>query len=241
MSSLTARMVLVDQVAVILPGAGSSAEFVARAFGRALHTAGYGLVAPDPVPGPGLVTSAFRSLDECLDRYGDRLRLVGGVSLGAHVAARWAVDRAGLAGLLLAMPAWTGAPGPVAAATAASAGVVDRLGTAGALAAAGTAVPWVAAELALAWPRYGPALGASLRAAAGAAGPTIAELAGIRAPAGLVACADDPLHPYGVAAQWAAALPQAVLRRLELADLAEDRALLGSTALDALTAARTSR
>ena len=138
----------------------------------------------------------------------------------------------------MALPAWTGAPGAVAAATAASAAQVDRLGTTGALAAAGAGVGWVAEELAAAWPAYGDELAASLRAAAAAAGPTPGELASVRVPVGLVAFTDDPVHPVAVAREWAAALPRAALCELDLATVAADRAVLGATALRALAAAR---
>jgi pimeloyl-ACP methyl ester carboxylesterase len=229
----------VDQVAVVLPGAGSSADFVRRAFLRPLREAGYGLVAPEPVPGPDLVRASFRVLDAAAAEYGPRLRLVGGVSLGAHTAARWAAACGpGLDGVVLVLPAWTGTPGTVATATAASAELVDLLGTAGALAAAGTAVGWVAAELAAAWPAYGDGLAASLRAAAVAPGPSRAELAALPVPAGLVAFPDDPLHPAAVAHEWAAAIPRAAVRELPLAAPAADRSVLGATALAALTAAR---
>jgi len=191
------------------------------------------------VPGQDLVRAAFRSLDAAAAEHGPRLRLVGGVSLGAHVAARWAAaSRPGLDGVLFVLPAWTGVPGAVAAATAASAELVERLGTAGALAAAGTAVGWVAAELAAAWPAYGDGLAASLRAAAAAPGPTPAELAALPVPAGLVTFADDPLHPAAVAREWAAAIPHAAVRELPLAAPATDRSVLGGTALAALTVAR---
>ena len=140
--------------------------------------------------------------------------------------------------MVLVLPAWTGAPGAVAAATAASADLVERLGTDGALAAAGTAVGWVAAELAAAWPAYGEGLAASLRAAAAAPGPTPAELAALPVPAGLVAFPDDPLHPAAVAHDWAAAIPRAAVRELALAAPAPDRSILGAAALAALAAAR---
>jgi hypothetical protein len=52
-----------------------------------------------------------------------------------------------------------------------------------------------------------------------------------------VGFADDPLHPYAVAAGWAATIPRAALRTLHLADLAEDRGVLGTAALAALTEA----
>ncbi|HEX6756548.1 MAG TPA: alpha/beta hydrolase [Mycobacteriales bacterium] len=226
-----------EPVAVLLPGAGSSADFVARAFGPPLTERGYALVSVPPVPGPGVVSAAFSALDEALEEYGPRLRLVGGVSLGAHVSARWAVVHQGvLAGLLLAFPAWTGEPGPVAAATAAAADRVATLGTAGALAVAGSGgVGWVAEELAAAWPAYGGELAATLRAAAAAPGPTRAELAALDLPVGLAACEDDPLHPLAVAEEWAAAVSIARVARLRLATLAPDRALLGAATLTALT------
>ena len=222
---------------MLLPGAGSSADFGRRAVGGPLAAAGYDLLAVPPVPGPGLVAAAYAALDAAAATHGPRLRLVGGVSLGAHVATRWAARTGTRAGVLAALPAWTGAPGPVAAATASSAALVDRLGTAAALerAAAGAgAVPWIAAELTAAWPGYGPALADSLRAAAAAPGPDPAELAGLRVPVGLVAFVDDPLHPLGVAQEWARALPRAGMARLRLADLATDRTVLGAAALAAL-------
>lgn len=222
-------------VAVLLAGAGSSADFVRRAFGPAL--ADHELVAVPPSPGPAVVSAAYAALDAAAAAYGSRLRLVGGVSLGAHLAARWAAGRS-LDGLLLALPAWTGAPGAVAAATGAAADQVDRLGTAGALAAAQAGgVGWVAEELAAAWPAYGGLLAPTLRAAAGTPGPSVAELRALEVPAGVVAFADDPLHPLAVAEQWAALLPRAALRRLRLADLATDRSPLGAAAQAALTAA----
>jgi pimeloyl-ACP methyl ester carboxylesterase len=225
-------------VAVLLPGAGSSADFVRRSFGPALTE--YELVAVPPAPGPLVLSAAVAALDAAAAAYGPRLRLVGGVSLGAHVAARWAAGRP-LDGLLLALPAWTGpagTAGSVAAATAAAAAQVDRLGTAGALAAARAGgVDWVAEELAAAWPAYGELLAPTLRAAAAAPGPSAAELRALDLPVGLVAFADDPMHPLAVAEEWAALLPRASLRRLRLADLAADRGPLGSAALAAHTTA----
>jgi hypothetical protein len=72
-------------VAVLLPGAGSSADFVRRAFGAAL--AECELVAVPPRPGPMVVSAAFAALDAAAAAYGPRLRLVGGVSLGAHTVS----------------------------------------------------------------------------------------------------------------------------------------------------------
>ncbi|MFL6128767.1 MAG: alpha/beta hydrolase [Mycobacteriales bacterium] len=227
-------------VAVLLPGAGSSAGFLRRAFGPAL--ADHELLAVAPSPGPSVVVAALAALDAAADAYGSRLRLVGGVSLGAHLAARWAAAGRDLDGLLLALPGWTGIPGPVAAATAAAADQVDRLGPAGAIAAAGSGgVSWVAEELGAAWPAYGELLAPTLRAAAASPGPSTADLRGLDLPVGVVAFADDPLHPLAVAEQWAALLPRAALRRLRLADLAPDRARLGTAARAALAEAVAAR
>ena len=181
-------------VAVILPGTGSTADFVTRAFGPALDAAGFALATADPEPGSDVVTAAFDALDEAVARH--RPRLVGGVSLGAHVAARWAAARAAPGspsqmwspdGLLLALPAWTGPPADVAAASAQAAGQVREHGLTRTLAdARRNAVPWIGEEITRAWPGYGDALADTLDAAAASAGPGVPELGHIRIPVGLV-------------------------------------------------------
>ena len=232
------------RVAVMLPGSGSSAGFVHRSFGSALRAAGHHLVIVDPVPGPHVVEDAFRDLAVAVSCY--RPILVGGVSLGAHVVARWAAAGTacrdgdgggsdGVAGLLLALPAWTGPPGPVAAASAQAAATVRQHGTVGALRLARAAgVPWVMDELAAAWPGYGGELAATLDATARSSGPTPAQLRSIDVPVGLVAFADDPLHPAEVATQWQTLIPTTAVERLRLADAADDRAVLGAAGVRAL-------
>jgi pimeloyl-ACP methyl ester carboxylesterase len=225
-----------DPVAVLLPGAGSTADFVTRAFGPPLADAGYALVTADPPAGPELAARALAGLDGAVRQY--QVRLAGGVSLGAQLAVRWAANSpaaAGLAGLLLALPAWSGPPGAVAAASAAAAAEVEAHGVAEALRRAGPGgTRWVLDELAAAWPRYGPDLAVALRAAAGCPGPTRAELARIGVPVGLAAFVDDPLHPIGVAEQWRSVLRRAALERLRLADPGPDRTALGAATLRAL-------
>lgn len=227
-------------VAVLLPGSGSSADFIRRAFGAPLAGAGYRLVAPQPRPGAGVVVSTAAVLDAAVCRH--RVALVGGVSLGAHVAVRWAAGPAAarpgtdrLAGLLLALPAWTGPPGAVAAASAVAATAVERHGTAAALRVASAAggQRWVIDELAAAWPRYGADLAATLRATAAAPGPDPAELRRLDVPVGLVGFRDDPMHPAAVTEEWAALLPRCRVEWLDLADLATDRSRLGAAALRA--------
>jgi pimeloyl-ACP methyl ester carboxylesterase len=219
--------------AVILPGSGSTADFVTRAFGPPLAAAGYAVVAVDPPAGPDPVTDALRALDAAARRH--RPDLVGGVSLGAHLAVRWAATAdPPPRGLLLALPAWTGEPAAVAAASGYAADRVDALGVAGALAEARRGgEPWVAAELAAAWPVHGDRLAETLRATGRSRGPTAAELAGVGAPVGIAAFTDDPLHPLAVAREWARLLPRAGLRTLALADAAADRAVIGAAALSA--------
>jgi len=225
-----------DPVAVVLPGSGSTADFVTRAFGQPLAAAGYALVTADPVAGSQVVAAALAGLAEAARRY--PVRLAGGVSLGAQLAVRWAAGSpaaARLDGLLLALPAWSGPPGPVAAASAAAADEVEAHGVAAALRRARHGgVGWVVDELAAAWPRYGAGLALTLRAAAGSAGPTAADLARIDVPVGLAAFVDDPLHPLAVAEQWAGALRRAAVERLHLADPGPDRTVLGAATLRAL-------
>ena len=67
---------------------------------------------------------------------------------------------------------------------------------------------------------------------------TLVVTHGQTGPVGLVAFADDPLHPYAVAEQWASTLPRAALHRLALADAATDRSVLGTAALAALAEAQ---
>lgn len=223
--------------AVVVPGSGSSVGFVTRAFGPALAAAGYTLHALPPATGTAAVERTAAALATAAGRL--EPALVGGVSLGAHLVARWAAGRAdGPAGLLLVLPGWTGAAGEVAAASAYAADRIDHLGTPGALAEAERGTErWVHEELSAAWPAYGDELAATLRATAAATGPTLEELAAIGVPAGVVAFADDPLHPLGVARRWAAAIPRAALRTMRLAEAAADRGVLGTAALAALATA----
>jgi pimeloyl-ACP methyl ester carboxylesterase len=186
--------------------------------------------------------------------------LAGGVSLGALVAARWAAQRVGpgsaagwacsagdqqgavecsggvgpLAGLLLVLPAWTGEPGdaPAALAARATAAQIRACGVDGAIRTARAGAPaWLAAELARAWSAHGPGLADALDAAAVEPGPDGAELARIGVPAGVVAAADDPVHPLAVAETWCARLPRARLVTTRLAAVGADPAVLGRAAV----------
>jgi len=215
--------------AVLLPGTGSDETFVRSVFAGPLETVGVPLIAPPPPPGSALAEGYLTVLDEVAGKYGPVL--VGGISFGAHLAAEWAVANPGrCGGLLAALPAWNGLPGSAPASLAAriSADLVAGSGVEAALAqAAAGSPPWLADELARAWRRHGDGLAASLRAAAGRAAPTLAELAAVGVPAALGTCTDDPIHPTKVALEWAAALPRAAVVETTLAALGTDRESLG--------------
>jgi pimeloyl-ACP methyl ester carboxylesterase len=218
---------------VLLPGNGSDDVFVAKAFAEPLASAGIALSAARPQPGPGVVDQLHRELNLAAVHHG-RI-LAGGVSLGAHLAAWWAVrDPDRCSGLLVALPAWTGLPrdAPAATAALASAAVIDAAGLDAALdqVRAGSP-PWIADELDRAWRDYGHGLAASLRAGAMTPGPSLDELRGLDLPVGIAALTDDPLHPLEVARAWLRALPRAALVTTSLADVGRDRQALGRAAL----------
>lgn len=226
--------------AVVLPGTGSDEVFVREVFGTPAEQARLRLVTPAPRHGSELAEHHLAALDAAADRYG-RI-VVGGISLGAHLAAEWAaVNPDRCAGLLAAMPGWYGAPdtadgtAPGSGTAAISAAAVEDDGIDAALAAATRDVPpWLAAELNRAWRRAGTDLAASLRVAVDRLAPSLELLSRITAPAGVAGCVDDPVHPIGVAARWTEALPSAELHTVTFAELGADRAALGRAALAGL-------
>jgi pimeloyl-ACP methyl ester carboxylesterase len=226
--------------AVIAHGSGSTADFVVRAFGESIAGAGYRLVTWDRRVAPRDGAAEFRAL---ADR--ESAVLVGGVSIGALFAVRYAIATAAtrpLDGLLVALPCWLGDPGAVAALSAAAA---DRISTQGLAASLGeigrAAVGWVADEISRAWPAYGEkGIETELRDTAATAGPTSQELAGCELATGLVALTGDPFHPAETAAQWAAALPQAHVEMLGLDAPAGGIDVIGAAAMRALHTANLS-
>jgi pimeloyl-ACP methyl ester carboxylesterase len=228
-------------VAVVLPGSGSDDVLVRAAFEEPLRAIGVTLHAVEPRRGSEVVAGYRADLDGALDRAlaGGRKLLVGGVSLGAHVAAAWAAERlpvAGprLAGLLLALPAWTGLPGdaPAALAARATAAMVRAGGVDAAVTAARAGSPlWLATELARAWAGYGAGLAGTLDAAAREPAPDAPALRSLTAPAGIAALADDPVHPLAVAEHWRRLLPRAERCTATLASFGADPAVLGRAAV----------
>lgn len=231
-------------LAVLLPGSGSDEVFVRAAFGAPLRSLGYDVHAPTPGAGTDVVQSYLDALDEASSR-GVPL-LVGGISLGAQVAARWAAARLArgdrtVMGLLLALPAWKGPPSGAPAALAASytASAVRRDGLAATVAATRAQTPdWLGTELARAWTGHGNGLADSLETAAASLGPETADLTALRVPVGLVGITDDPIHPLSVAQDWLTHLPRAVLVTMPLGELGADPANLGRAAATAWLRAR---
>ncbi|HET8641811.1 MAG TPA: alpha/beta hydrolase [Pseudonocardiaceae bacterium] len=218
---------------MLLPGSGSDEVFVSEVFAEPLASAGIGLYAPRPRQGPGIIHQLLRELNLAAAQYGRVI--AGGVSLGALLAARWAVlDPQRCGGLLVALPAWTGPPGEAPAAAAALA-CAQRIASAGLDAALADAragsPPWLADELARAWREGGPGIAGSLRVAASTPGPSLAELRRVDVPVGVVGLTDDPLHPLEVAREWVAALPRAALVTTSLAAIGRDRRTLGRAAV----------
>jgi pimeloyl-ACP methyl ester carboxylesterase len=216
--------------AVLLPGTASDEVFVRSVFEGPLRAVGVSLVAPTPRPASDLVRAHFAIFTNA-SAAGPIL--AGGISLGAHLAVEWALanpDRC--AGLLLALPAFNGAPGDAPAAVSArlSASAVRAHGLDATLAAV-DAEPWLGAELDRAWRRTGADLAESLDIAATRPAPAISDLARIHVPTGIAACSDDPVHPHAVAEHWANTIPGARLCTTTLAALGTDRESLGRAAV----------
>lgn len=226
--------------AILLPGTGSDEVFVRSVFDGPLRSIGIEAHAPPPPHGAELVDGYLAELDAIAATAQDVV-LVGGISLGAHLATEWAVrNPERCAGVLAALPAWTGsaAHAPAAVAASISADLVQQRGLEPALAVATTDIaPWLAAELRRAWRRHGDGLVSSLRVAAAHPAPDRDALAGLNLPVGIAACVDDPVHPVAAAREWAAALPKACVRETTLAALGAGRASLGRAAVHAWLAA----
>lgn len=234
---------------VLAHGVGSHSAFVREAFAAALVTAGWRLVSYD-LRGHGGSTPVPDPVEHALDRHvGDLAavvaatgaEVVGGVSLGGHVAVAWAAGHGRPRAVLAALPAWTGRAVPGQGPHAAVAGDVARIGTAAmtaGFAADTTMLPWLRRTLLRDWPRHDPAsLGAALTALDGGLAPTEAELRTLPVPLGVLAWDHDPGHPLATARDWVGWAPRSALVELALEDLADSRAPMGTallTVLDAL-------
>ena len=219
---------------VLLPGTGSDHDYVYRAFSGPLREAGAVLVAPPPRP-DRLIDGYLSALDAAA-REGPIA--VGGVSIGAAVAAAWALahpDRT--VAVLAALPAWVGAPGSAPAALAArhSAAQLREDGLAATTMQMRASSPaWLADELARSWRAQWPQLPDAMEDAAAYVAPSCADLSSLAAPLGVAAAIDDPIHPLQVAFDWVGAAPRAALRTVTLDQIGADTAALGSACLAAL-------
>lgn len=236
-------------VALVAHGAGSSARFVAEAFAGPLTTAGYRLVTYD-LRGHAASGPARATVDHHLDVHAADLiavaasidaevAVVGGVSLGAHTAARAVASGKVAPQIALAcLPAWLGhAPagvGPHAAIAAEIAhhgvdGMLVRIRSDATLPA------WLRDTLLTDYSRHDPAsLTAALTALDGGEAPDAAELGRLTVPLAVVGWPDDPGHPLEVAQAWAAHVEPARLVVVEFGEMATGVAALGRAAVEAL-------
>lgn len=219
---------------VLLPGTGSDDDYVYRAFSEALHDGGAVVMAPAPQP-ESLIAGYLDALQNAA-RHAPIA--VGGVSLGALVAAGWALAHPGRAvAVLAALPAWTGSPesAPAALAARQSAQVLRRDGLVAATAEMRASSPeWLANELTRSWVGQWPALPDALEEASHYVAPTCLELESLSVPMGVASAVDDPVHPIEVGLEWVAAAPRAALRTVTLAEIGADPGSLGAACLAAL-------
>ncbi|OBH55459.1 hypothetical protein [Mycobacterium sp. E2479] len=219
---------------VLLPGTGSDDDYVHRAFSRPLSEIGAVLVTPRPRP-ERLIEGYRAALDDAARA---KPIAVGGVSIGAAVAAAWALthpDRA--VAVLAALPAWTGAPGAAPAALAARYSAAqlrtDGLATTTTQMRA-SSPPWLADELTRSWGAQWPHLPDAMEEAAAYVAPSCDELAGLAVPLGVASAVDDPIHPLQAGLDWVAAAPRAALQTVTLDQIGTDPAALGAACLSAL-------
>ena len=220
--------------AILLPGTGSDEDYLRRAFSGPFMQAGISLTAVAPET-DGLVAGYLRALDAATGPI-----VVGGVSIGATVAARWALDHPDRAIAVLAvLPPWTGAPDGAPAALSArhTADHLRRAGLATTTAEMRSSSPaWLADELSRSWRRQWPGLPDAMDEAAAYPGPHVAELGSLTTPMAVVAAPDDVIHPSEVALEWASLVPRAALEMVTLAQFGPDPAALGAAGLAALRA-----
>jgi pimeloyl-ACP methyl ester carboxylesterase len=211
------------KVAVIAHGAGSTADFVHRIFDEPFAAVGYAVVSWDRR------TPVVDAADEFADLVRrNRATLVGGISVGAILATNLALSNVDLDGLVVALP-----PPPR---NSAATGTPPRIDDVAALIddVAREAIPWVAAEIRAAWSTYDPAeLARELHTASTAPPPSLGDLARCRVATGIVAMADDPVHPVAVAEAWQRAIPRSAMETVQLHAPANGLAVIGHAAVRA--------
>ncbi|MBY0443406.1 MAG: alpha/beta hydrolase [Mycobacteriaceae bacterium] len=223
--------------AVLLPGTGSDDHYVRQAFADPLQRVGATVLAPPPQPA-GLINGYLTALDAAAQQ---GPIAVGGISIGAAVAAAWAITHPEQAvAVLAALPPWTGAPDGALAAQAArhTAYQLRHQGLAATTAHMRASSPaWLADQLARSWLGQWPELPDAMEEAARFIAPGRTEFMRLKAPLGVAAASDDPLHPLQIGVEWATAAPHAAVHTVTLAQIGTDPAALGATCLAALIAA----
>jgi pimeloyl-ACP methyl ester carboxylesterase len=219
---------------VLLPGTGSDHDYVYRAFAAPLQNVGALLVTPAPEP-DRLIAGYLSALDGAAL---DGPICVGGVSIGAAVAAAWALAHPDhTVAVLAALPAWAGAPGEAPAALMARYSA-SRLRTEGLTATTAqmqaSSPAWLADELTRSWRAQWPQLPDAMDEAAAYIAPTLTELSRLTAPLGVAAAVDDPIHPLQAGVDWVAAAPRAALKTVTLDQIGAHTPALGAACLAAL-------
>ena len=153
-----------------------------------------------PAPQPDRLIDGYR---DALDNAASAGPIaVGGVSIGAAVAAAWALAHPGHAvAVLAALPAWTGAPDTAPAALAARHSAQSCAATAWCRPprrCAASSPPWLADELTRSWVGQWPALPDAMDEAARYVAPTCGQLESLTVPMGVASATDDPIHPVEV-------------------------------------------
>ncbi|MFW0784822.1 alpha/beta fold hydrolase [Gordonia sp. CPCC 206044] len=210
---------------VAIPGTGSDADYVRRAFGPAAREMGLTLVAIEPTT--DLVEGHRRQLDALAETAGPLI--VGGVSIGAAIALEWALHNP-CAGVWAALPAWSGDPAhaPAAWSASATARALTTDGLDATIATMAASSPrWLAAELDRSWRALHPGLVDQLDRAAAFHSPTVDEIATLRAPLAVTAAIDDPVHPHEVGMEWARVAPRSALTEVTLDEWGTDPSTLG--------------
>ncbi|MBJ8345072.1 alpha/beta fold hydrolase [Antrihabitans sp. YC2-6] len=222
-------------VAVVMPGTGSDADFVGRAFGAPLRARGLDVITVEPDP-RRVVASYLEALDAAAAQFGPIV--AGGVSLGAAVALNWAYEHSSnVAAVLAALPPWTAAApdAPAAISARLTAHQLRSEGLEAVTAAMRAGSPdWLGAELARSWRSQWPDLPNALEEAAAYVAPTVSRMEEIGVPVGIATATDDLVHPTAVAEEWASHLRIAGIGHTTLDDIALDATALGRAALAGL-------
>ena len=224
-------------IAILLHGAGSCGSVARRLIpADSLVGAGFGdgIDVETIEDRRGQVPALIEALDDRVvrARAAGASVTVAGISLGAHAVARWAAFRGPSAAdrLILALPAWTGAPDATASLTARTADDIRRRGSTAVLddlrRATPTALAGLLDMLSMGWEAYpdDAALADALQAAAGQRGPLHAELAAISIPSVVVGLHSDAVHPLRVARAWNRVIPTSRLATTRVERLASDPA-----------------